>query len=141
MLTKCALDLPSALALALFFSILGIFLFFCTVFDVVYTAQKCLAQQSKRRGGRRSCKNNLWRASTTLRAGAAMIDGVPECLPWPGNHGRWPMAKARRGEVNPKPKICCGRYISRTHCHRDAAVESASEERQLERDGERERER
>lgn len=57
-----------------------------------------------------------------------MIDGVPECLAWPGNHGR---AKARRGEVNPKPKICCGRYISRTHCHRDAAVESASEERQL----------
>lgn len=53
----------------------------------------------------------------------------------------WPMAKARRGEVNPKPKICCGRYISRTHCHRDAAVESASEERQLEREKERERER
>lgn len=49
-------------------------------------------------------------------------------------------AKARRGEVNPKPKICCGRYISRTHCHRDAAVESASEERQLEREAERERE-
>lgn len=53
--------------------------------------------------------------------------------PWPGKG---------EGEVNPKPKICCGRYISRTHCHRDAAVESASEERQLrgrerERDGER----
>lgn len=48
-------------------------------------------------GGRRSCKNNLWRASTTLRAGAAMIDGVPECLAWPGNHGRWPgKGEARR---------------------------------------------
>jgi len=86
-------------------------------------------------GTRSACKNNLWGPSTTLRA--EMIDGVPGCLPSSGSRAKTEtetesesdsdsdsgfvtesQSQSRR-QVNPKPKICCGRNISRTHCHRE----------------------
>jgi len=84
-------------------------------------------------GTRSACKNNLWGPSTTLRA--EMIDGVPGCLPSSGSRAKTEtetesesdsdsgfVTESRsqsRRQVNTKPEICCGRNISRTHCHRE----------------------